>query len=502
MKKNQRKTGAILSYVSIIINSLIQLLYTPILIKMLGQSEYGLFSLTNSVIGYLAVLDLGFGNAIIVYTAKYRALNDIESEKKLHGMFKIVFYIIGLIVMLLGLIIYFNINTFFGKTMSDIEIYKAKIMMLILTFNIGINIAFSIYSSIIIAYERFTFQKILAIICALLKPLIMIPLLFIGLKSITMTIVITFINGIMILSNFIYCKKIIGIKIKYNGFDKNLLKIVLGYSIWIFLGTIVDKINWSVDQFVLGAVSGTIAVSIYAVASQINSLFISLSSAVSGVMLPKMSKLVATKASKEEITNEFIKTGRIQYFLVFLMASGLVILGKEFIFLWVGNKYETSYYTALWLILPLCIPLIQNLGLSIMQAMNKYKFRTLAMTIMSIFNVILSIFLAKKYGPVGSAIGTAISLIIVNVIIMNIYYFKIIKIDIIKFWKEIILMTIPNIIPITIIIIMMKFLKLQGIKYIIFYGSVYCLIYAITCYFITMNSYEKGILKKFIKKFR
>ena len=67
----QRKSGAILSYVSIILATLVQLIYTPFLIRMLGQSEYGLYSLVYSIIGYLTVLDLGFGNAIIVYTAKY-----------------------------------------------------------------------------------------------------------------------------------------------------------------------------------------------------------------------------------------------------------------------------------------------------------------------------------------------------------------------------------------------------------------------------------------------
>ena len=90
--KNQRKSGAILSYVSIFVNTVIQLFYTPLITKMLGQSEYGLYSLANSTIGYLSVLDLGFGNAIIVFTAKYRAQNDKESEQKLHGMFKVVFF--------------------------------------------------------------------------------------------------------------------------------------------------------------------------------------------------------------------------------------------------------------------------------------------------------------------------------------------------------------------------------------------------------------------------
>ena len=69
----ERKSGAVLSYVVIIVNTLIQLLYTPLLIRKLGQSEYGLYSLVASIIGYLTIMDLGFGNAIIVYTSKYRA---------------------------------------------------------------------------------------------------------------------------------------------------------------------------------------------------------------------------------------------------------------------------------------------------------------------------------------------------------------------------------------------------------------------------------------------
>ena len=96
--RKQRKLGAILSYVSIIVSTVVQLIYTPFLIKMLGQSEYGLYSLVASIIGYLTVLDLGFGNALIVYTVKYRAKNDVKSERKMQGMFKVIFYIIGFII--------------------------------------------------------------------------------------------------------------------------------------------------------------------------------------------------------------------------------------------------------------------------------------------------------------------------------------------------------------------------------------------------------------------
>lgn len=495
-----RKIGAILSYISIISSTLISLVYTPFMIRSLGQSEYGLYSLISSVIGYLTLLDLGFGNAIVVYTAKYRTQKKYEEEKKLHGMFFIIFCIIGLIAGIGGLILYFNVNNLFGNTMNSLELHKAKIMMLILTFNLVISFMFSIYGCILNAYEKFVYQKVISILNTILRPIVMIPLLFLGYKSITMVVVITVLNILVLLSNYIYCRNKLNIRIKYRGFDKILFKTILGYSIWIFLGVIVDKINWSVDQFVLGAVAGTVAVSVYSVASSINQLFINLSTAVSGVLLPKVSKMVANKASDKEITNEFIKVGRIQYYIIFLMASGLILFGKEFFIAWVGKEYVNAYYIALILILPVCIPLIQNLGISIMQAKNMHKFRSILYAIIAIANIIISIPLAKMYAGIGSAIGTGLSLIIGNGIIINIYYYKKVGIDVIRFWKEIIKMTIPNIIPIVLIILIMKFISLSGYINVIVFGSIYTLIYCVICYFISMNDYEKRIVDKvFIK---
>lgn len=501
-EKNERKTGAILSYLSLIINTLVQLIYTPFLIKYLGQSEYGLYSLISSVIGYLTVLDLGFGNAIVVYTSKYRAQKKYDEEKKLHGMFKIIFIIIGCIASILGIILFFNVDLLFGSTMTLNEIYKAKIMMLLLSINLFFTFAFSIYSSIITAYEKFNFQKILSIISTLLKPLCMIPLLLLGFKSITMTLVISLINIVVLISNYLYCKKNLNVSIKFLGFDKKLFRIIFSYSFFIFLGVIVDKINWSVDQFILGAISGTIAVSVYSVASQINTLFINLSTAISNVFLPKMSMLIANKAGNEELTDNFIKIGRIQYYIIFLACTGFILLGKNFIKLWAGESFEESYIVSLILIIPSCFPLIQNLGLSIMQAMNKYKFKAISTFVMAIFNVIISVFLAQKYGAIGTAIGTAIALVICNIIIINVYYYKEIKLNVLKFWQEILKMSISFIIPLSITILFMKITNFKGISDIIVVGSFYTIIFSIFSYFFVMNDYEKSLIDKVLIKFK
>ncbi len=496
----QRKTGALFSYVLIIVNTLISVLYTPFLIAKLGQNEYGLYSLVTSIIGYLTILDLGFGNALIVYTSKFRAQKKYDEEKKLHGMFFVIFCIIGLITGILGLIIYFNVENIFGSSMTLTEISKAKIMMLILSFNLVVTFSFSIYTSIITAYEKFVYQKIIALISTLLKPLIMIPFLYLGYKSITMAVIITAVNIFVLISNYLFCKKKLNINIKYNGFDKKLFKLIFGYSIFLFLGSIVDKVNWSVDQFILGAMAGTAAVSIYSVASLLNTLFINLSTAISGVLLPKMSQMVANNASSEKMTKEFIKVGRIQYYIIFLMASGLVLFGKQFICMWVGKEFIESYYVALILILPLCFPLIQNLGLSIMQAMNKYKFKSISTFIMAIFNVLISIILVKKYGVIGAAMGTAIALIICNIFIINIYYYRVIKINVIKFWKDIFILTLKFILPVCFGILLINIFETYQFLYFIISVGIYSIVYIIYCYFLCLNNYETNLIDNLLKK--
>ncbi len=502
MKRNERKMGVILSYISLILNTIVQLTYTPLLIKMLGQSEYGLYSLIFSIIGYLTVLDFGFGNAVIVYTAKYRAQGKFDEEKKLHGMFFVIFCIIGLIVGILGIVLYFCVPYIFGNTMNSVELEKAKILMLILSINLVCNFIFSIFSSIISAYEKFVFQKILNILSILLKPCIMIPLLFLGYKSITMAIVVTLVNIFIMLANFIFCKKKLKISIKFNGFDKALFKTIFSYSFFIFLNVIVDKINYNVDNFILGAVCGTVAVSIYSAAVKIEDIFINLSSNVSNVLLPKVSKMVARNASDEEITDEFIKVGRLQYYIVFLIASGFILFGKEFILAWLGNDFVNAYYIVIILMIPAVVPLIQNLGISILQAKNKHRFRSILYICIALINILISIPLARRFEGIGSALGTSLALLIGNGLIINIYYYVKIKINIPKFWKNILKMTIYHIVPITVILVIMHFIPLYGYTSVIVYGFIYTAIYFGECYLFVMNDYEKNLLLKFFKKIK
>src|SRR5690606_37032000 len=142
-------------------------------------------------------------------------------------------------------------------------------------------------------------------------------------------------------------------------------------------------------------------------------------------------------SSNEEITNEMIKYGRIQYTIMAYILTGFILFGRPFINFWAGTNYDTAYIITLIIMIPLTIPLIQNFGISILYAKNLQKFRSLVLILISILNIIITIPLVQKYSGIGAAIGTAISLTLGNTVIMNVYYHKRIGINMIRFWKNI-----------------------------------------------------------------
>lgn len=87
------------------------------------------------------------------------------------------------------------------------------------------------------------------------------------------------------------------------------------YSFWIFLSVIMDKIYWSTGQFVLGAVSGTVAVAIFAVAIQLHGMYMMFSTAISSVFLPKVTGMVTLNNDPQEISDLFVRTGRTKILL-------------------------------------------------------------------------------------------------------------------------------------------------------------------------------------------
>ena len=450
MPVNQLKAGVVLNYIVIILNTVVGLLYTPYMLRMMGQSEYGLYSLVASVIAYLTVLDLGFGNAIVRYTAKFRAEKKTEEQYEMFGMFLLLYLVIGIIAFGIGLGLYFNVGTLFGDTMTAVELDRARIMMLLLVANLAFTFPMSIWGSIIQAYEDFVFQKSLNIFRIILNTAVMICLLHFGYKAVAMVVVQTIFNVLTLVLNFIYCRRKLNIHIyfRFKHFHWGFLKEVAIYSFWIFLNAIMDRVYWSTGQFVLGAMVGTAAVAVFAIAIQLEGMYMQFSTAISSVFLPKVTAMVATNRSRKEISDLFIRTGRIQYIVLAYILSGFIIFGRQFIELWAGAGYSDAYIISLLFFIPLTVPLIQNLGITILQARNEMKFRSVLYIIIALVSLAMQIVLTRFFGGIGCAMGVSGALVVGQILIMNVYYQRRQDLDIKTFWKEISKMSI---IPIVLI---------------------------------------------------
>ena len=276
------------------------------------------------------------------------------------------------------------------------------------------------------------------------------------------------------------------------------------FTFFIFINQIIDQINWSVDKFLLGRFAGTTAVAVYGVGGQINSMYIEFSSSVSNVFVPKVNRIVAEAGDDRELTKLFTKVGRIQFIILGLILSGFTFFGIPFIKIWAGPEYGASYAVVLLLIIPVTVPLIQNLGIEIQRAKNMHKVRAVVYLAIAIANVFISIPLIKIMGPAGAALGTAISLIAGNVIFMNWYYHARIGMNMFYFWKEIAKFVPALIGPCVVGIIIMNFANIMGLVKLGVFAIVYTVVYGLSMYFLGMNEEEKqlvmGPIRKILRK--
>lgn len=499
---NQLKAGAALNYIILGLNALTGLLYTPYMLRMLGQSEYGIYSLASSVIAYLSMLDFGFGNAVIRYTAKYRSEDRKEEQYELFGMFTKMYSVICLLVLLAGVILYFSLDTMFGATLTATELSRTKIIVLLMIFNLAFSFPLSIYGAIITAYENFVFLRLIQIARILLNIAVMIALLHFGYKAVAMVVVNTVFNFVTLGINIFYCRKKLNVKIRFTKIKWSLFSEIAVYSFWIFLNVIMDRIYWSTGQFILGAFSGTVAIAIFSVAVHIEGIYMTFSTAISGVFLPRVTAMVTKKGSEKEVSDLFIRTGRIQYCILAFILSGFIVFGEGFINIWAGKNYQDAYLIALIFMVPLTIPLIQNMGIVILQARNQMKFRSLLYIVIALVSLCFQIPLAKYYGGVGCAWAISGALVIGQIIILNIYYQKKQGIDMMRFWKEILKMSVvPCLVVIATVFMLSKF-QIDSIARFLIAGLVFSIIYIPLFWRFSMNQYERDLVFTPLKRLR
>lgn len=436
MKLDETKAGVLLNYLSIFFSLATGMLLTPILVRNLGKADYGLYQLIGSFVAYLSVLDLGFGATTTRYISRYNALKDEKSKANLLALFFLIYGIISILTLIAGATLYCQLENFFGGTLSAIEFQKAKKMVLLLVGSMAITIFGSLFTGALDGHEKFIFPRLANIVKSLLNIILGIIIVTHGSDSVGLTWLNVVLNIGIFFILALYAVKVLKLELRFYSFNKYLLKEVATYSFFIFLQSMMSLLYWRIGGVVLGVMVGTSSVAIFALAIQINHIFLYSTTSISDVLLPTASKMATKNATGEELTDFMVTPARYSLMVYALLSVGFIFVGKDFIYLWVGDGFENIYYIVVMVVLAGMVPRLQNAGTQIARAYNMQRFFTAMYFFMGLLNIILTIVLVHIWSEIGAALATAIALILGNTISANFFYSSYLRINVTRYFKD------------------------------------------------------------------
>ena len=352
------------------------------------------------------------------------------------------------------------------------------------------------------AYEKYSYQKITNIVKLLLRILLLVILISSVQSAMIIAIVDLVLSVALVIINYFYCKFNLRCKIKLHGWDWSLAKESGVFTLAILLQSIINQFNSNVDNIVLGIYVSAAVVAMYSLALQLFNMYCSLSTAVSSIYLPSISRAVFAGESDDEITERIIKPSRIQLAILLLALTGFILFGQSFITVWVGEGYMQVYFLCCILLTTATIELSQNTITAILKAKNKLHGKTLILAGSTLCNVILTFLLVPRIGAYGAVLGTAFSLVFGYGIALNLYYHFKIHVNMKTYYKK----TYRGILPAAILaclagIPVSLFLKLGGWLGFAVKAGIYVLIYGLVMYFLGFNKEEKHGFHKLFGKF-
>lgn len=500
-----RKIGVILSYVMMIFEVLSTLLLTPFIIRTLGQAEYGVYKLSASVVAYLLLLDLGVGNAITRYIAKFRASGEKEQSQKFLGVATIYYTVIALVALIAGVVLIAVFPKAFAKGLTASEIKLGQELLFITMINAAVTLGTAAYNNAIIAYERFTVSKGVPIIQIIVRMALTVVMLKGGFGSVGIVMVNLLMTVVCRGFFIIYVLFRLKLRPKFKGIEISFVKEIILYSSMILIQMIATQLNATVDQILIGSLvaSSAAILAVYSVGTQVTQYFQSMGTAFTGVLMPGIVKMVESGVDSKTLTDEMIRIGRIILIVLGLIWGGFLACGQQFITLWAGADNSNAYFVAVILMTAYMFILTESIGTQILWAMNQHKEQAILKGIIVLLNILLTVVLIKWQPLIGATIGTFISLVLGDVVVMNVIFRKKLKINLGYYYKGLTKGILPCIAVATAVgFVARHFLKNGGWISLLLEVAIICLVYAVCILTFGMNTYEKNMVLSVLRKFK
>lgn len=491
-----RKTGVILSYILMVFEVLSTLLLTPAIIRTLGDAEYGVYKLSASIAVYLLLLDLGIGNSVTRFVAKYRVEGNEVQCRKFLGITTIYYVLVAGVCLAAGFVLVMIYPAVFAKGLSTDEISLGQKLLLITTINAAVTLGGSGFRNSISAYERFDISRGVSIVVIIFRALLTIVALKLGFGSIGIVCANLLLTIITVVFYILFVVLKLNLKPIFRGNDKALIKEIVSYSSFILLQMVATQINVCLDSILIGIIveSSTVTIAVYSVGQQITQYFQSIGSSVTGVLMPGVVRMVEKGANPESLCREMIRIGRMILMVLGIIWACFLVFGRQFIILWVGSSKLNSFWVAFLLMSVYTIVLTESIGTQILWAKNEHKEQSVIKISVVLLNIVLTILLIKWNPLFGATIGTAISLILGDVVAANFVFMKKIKINLLQYYLGLFRGIVPCIFFALIAGFAFSLFGLRSWIGLALNIMVMVVVYGLCMILFGMNQYEKNLL--------
>lgn len=499
----RRRQGVYISYAYTVVQVIVNFLYVPIVLSTIGREEYGLYQTVGSVMAYIVSINSVLAAGVGRYYSMYKAEGDERMMENTLATARRLYLGFSAAAMLIIFLIIPVFKSAYIDSLTGAQLDECVAMLIIMTLNAVVTFNNTIYVAAINANERFVFLRLVSMAVLIAQPFIILVVARIWPTAVVITCVIFAMNVVSTSLQKAYARRFLHVRCAFHGWDKRLVKGLLVFSAGIVLVTVADQIFWSSSNLVIAFFYGAGPVAVFAVGAQVYKAYLSAGMGISGVFFQRVSELYHRDHDMKAISTLFAKVGRIAFLACSLILGGFIVLGRDFISIWAGSGYEDAYLVAIVVMIPLTVDLIQNLGLTILQVMDRYSFRGIVYFALALANVGISIVVVPRFGIISAALSSGACMLVGNGLVMNIYYWKVAGIDILSYWREVLQLVAPFIAAVMVSSIAYWAFPFGHGTLTAFVGGgiLYLVVYFVFMWRFGMNDYEKGQMLRLFSRF-
>lgn len=433
-----RSKGIVLSYLKIAVNMVCGLVLSSALLRMLGDTEYGIYQTVAAFANYLVLLEFGVGTVMIRNISICRGRRAAEDEIQRHISTNwTLTCMLSLLVLAVSALFYYLIPRIYDQSMTPEQIRHGRHIFIFIAGYLLLNFLMHTVNAVIFSFEDYAYGSIQSISRTLARTVLLVALLAWCQNALVIALVDLLLGAVCLFGSWFYCRGKLKIKLRFGKCDPEILRASAPLALAVFLQGIVSQANSNVDKFLIGIMLSPESVSLYSVALYIYSVFSSLVNVPPSMYTPAITKKVGQGIKGQELAEQLVSPCRLTVLTGGLVLFGFAALGRQFVSILYGEAYLAAWPLAVILIVPAYLDTVLGVLVTVLDALNKRMVRSVVLICTTFLNIILTVICLGKWGIFGATIATAVCTLIGPVLIMNVYYKKVIRIPVLWLFRQI-----------------------------------------------------------------